>query len=90
MQYIFPRVRYLCQLKLFCVLLEIVESGTTSRSDQPAGISACPQRRFFVKLLTPKDGGSFILTSLTNISHQVSSRSLIGQCFECFVCDETM
>ena len=34
-----------------------------------------------ISLLTPKDGGRFILTSMANINHQVNLRSLLGPCF---------
>ena len=53
----------------------------TSRSDLPVESSAYPQKRFYENTLTPKDNSSFILASLTNRSHQVNSRSLLGPCF---------
>ena len=55
-QCMFPRVRYQCQLKLWCVSVELGEYGLTARSDKPEGVSACPQRSIYTKLLTPKDG----------------------------------
>ena len=48
-------------------------------SDQPAGIPVYPQRSFSENILTPKDGSSFILQSLTNRSNQVNLRILRGQ-----------
>ena len=48
--------------------------------DQPVRTSSYPQRKFYVQLLNPTDGGSFTLASLTNISHQVNLRSLRSPC----------
>ena len=58
MQCMFPRVVYKCQLKGFCISVELEESGLTSQSDQPSGVLVCPQRSFSEELLTPKDGSS--------------------------------
>ena len=41
----------------------------------------CHQKRLSAKLLTPKDGGSSTLASLTNRIHQVDLRILRGPCF---------
>ena len=73
MQCMFPRVRYQCQLKVCCVSLDKKESGLTSRSDHPAGIFQCPYQSVSASLINQKDGGSFILASLTNRSHQLNS-----------------
>ena len=54
------------------------ESGLTSWSDQLAFTSAGLQRSLYSNILTPKCGGSFILASLTNRSHQVDLKSLRG------------
>ena len=56
------------------------ESGLTSRYNQLSGTQECLQRSFYEKKLTPKSGGSFILESLTNRSHQVDLVSLHGPC----------
>ena len=61
----------------------------TSRSDQPVGASAYPYKNLSTNLLTPKDGGSFILESLTNRSQKVNLISLCGPCFISCVYDET-
>ena len=65
------------------------EPGITSQSDQLVRILACPHKVFYVKILNPKDDGSFILESLTNRSHQVNSRILTVPCFSVVVHDET-
>ena len=85
----FPRARYQFQMKGYCESLELEESGITSQSDQPAGVLACPQQSFSIKLLTPKYDGSFILAILTIRSHQVNSRILLGPCFAVVMYVET-
>ena len=39
MRFMFPRMGYQCQIKIFCVSVEIEYSGLTSRSNQPVFIS---------------------------------------------------
>ena len=56
------------------------ESCITSMSDKLVGTLSCPHQIFYEKLLTPKEGGTFILAIPTNRSHQVISRSLIILC----------
>ena len=65
----------------FCVSMDLEDYSLPSWSDQPAGVLACLQWIFSSKLLNPKDDGSFILASLTNKSHQIYSRILLGPCF---------
>ena len=65
------------------------DPGLTSWSDHLVGVPAYPHKILSAKLLTPRDGVSFILAGLTNISHQLNSRSLIVPCFAVFLCDET-
>ena len=85
----FPRARYQFQLEIWCVSMELDNSGITSQSDQPAGVPSCLQRRFSANILTPKDNVSFILASVTNRSHPVNSRSLLDSCFTVSVYIET-
>ena len=60
------------------------ESVLTSRYYQLVDVSACPQQRFSAKILTPKDGSSFILERTTNGIYQVNLRILYGPClFSC-------
>ena len=70
--------------------MELEDYGLNSRSDEPLGVSACPQLSFSEKLVTPKGVGGFILASLTNRSHQVNSRILLGPCFKFVVYVETL
>ena len=65
------------------------DPGLISWSDQIVGAAACSHQSFSSKLLTPKDVSSFILVNITNRSHQVNSRSMIGPCFAVVVYDET-
>ena len=81
MRCMFPRGIYQCQLKGCCVSVDLEDYGLTSRYDQPERILACPQQSFYANILTPKDGGRFVLASLTDRSHQVNSRNLLGPCF---------
>ena len=82
MQYMFPRVRYQCQLKGFWSSLDLfLEPELTSRSDKSVGASYYPQWSFSENLLTPKGGGRFTFASTTNISHQVDLISLRIPCF---------
>ena len=85
----FSRERHQYKLKRCCVSVKLKESGLTSWSDQPEVVWACPKQSFYAKLLTPKDGGSFVLGSLTNRSHEVNSRSLFFPCFAVVVYVET-
>ena len=62
----------------------------TSWYDQPLGDSYYLQRSFSEKLVTAKEGVSFTLASLTNISHQVNPRILHGPCFVSCMKDEPM
>ena len=82
MRCMFPRVRYQCQLKECCSLVDMcLTLDLTSRYDQPVGASYYSQWSFSANLLTPKDGGSSTLEILTNRSHQVDSRILCSPCF---------
>ena len=65
------------------------DSGLTSQYDQLAGVLAWMHQIFSAKLLTPKDGSSFILASLTSRSHQVNYRILLVPCFTVVVYNET-
>ena len=65
------------------------DPGITSRYDQPVGTLSWSQQNFSSKILTLKDNIIFILESLTNWSHQVNSRSLLGPCLAVVVYDET-
>ena len=61
----------------------------TSRHDQAVGASDYLKKILYEKILNPKDGGSFILASLTNIRHQVYSRIILILCFTVAVYDKT-
>ena len=66
----------------YCVEVDMyMVPELTSWSEKPVGASACPQRIFFSKILTPKYGGSFILAGIPNGSDQVNFRILFGPCF---------
>ena len=47
----------------------------------PRGSSVYQHQNPTARLLTPKDGGSFILVILINVNHQVDLRSLHGPRF---------
>ena len=57
----------------------------TSWYDQLVVALMLPQIILSAKLLTPKDGGIFALSSLTNGSHQLNFRSLLILCFVSFL-----
>ena len=47
----------------------------------PRRVFSYPQKRITERLKSQKNDGSIILVSLTNRSHQVHPRSLLGPCF---------
>ena len=90
MQCMFPSMGYQFQLKGcwlsvdLCVAPEII-----SRSDQQVGASDWPQWIFSAKISNSEGRKYFTLANLTNRSHWVSLRSLLGPCFAVVVHNET-
>ena len=81
MQFTFPRVGFQYMEGMLHICGAVPDARSKLAVGRPRGALAYPHQIFSTKIQTPKDNSSFALASLTNRSHQVSSRILLGPCF---------
>ena len=89
MQYTFPRARYQCLEGIPLISRAVPGYWAYLAVWSNSRIIILPTAKLLWKYINPKDNGSFILESLTNRSHQVNPRSLLGTSFEVVVYNET-